>query len=296
MKKFTKEIKIAIVSIFSLLLMYYGINYLKGINLLKPANYYYLVLSDVTGLAVSSPVYVDGFKAGLVRSFEYDYAHPGNIIVEISMDKRMQIAKGSQAQYKGDVLGTAAINLLLNKNGKDYYQPGDTLPSLQAISLLNKIENDMLPRVAMVLSRIDTVLMGLQKVVSNPSLNQSVNNIAATTEELQQSSVQLTKMMKNEVPSIVSNLKTVSSDFSSVSSNMKKVDFAHTMASADTTLTNLKYLTGQITKPTNSLGLLLNDRVLYDSLTATTSHANQLMIDLKAHPKRYVHFSVFGRK
>ncbi len=296
MKKFTKEIKIGFVSVLSLCLLYYGINYLKGINLLKPANYYYLVLHDITGLTVSSPVYIDGYKAGLVRSFEYDYDHPGNIIVEISMDKKMKIAHGSTAQFKLDLLGTAAINLSLNHMGTEFFLPGDTLPSNQAIGVMAKVESDIMPRLTQVLSRIDTVLAHLQTVVANPALNQSVTNIEGTTKQLNESSVILTDMMHKDIPTIVGNLKKMSSDFSTVSGNLKSVDFANTISSVDTTLSNLKSISKQLSSPNNTFGLLLQDRVLYDTLTATTANANQLMIDLKAHPKRYVHFSVFGRK
>ncbi|MDD2798941.1 MAG: MlaD family protein [Bacteroidales bacterium] len=296
MRKFTKEIKIAIVSIMSLLLLYYGINYLKGVNLLKPANYYYLILHDVSGLTISSPVYVDGYKAGLVRSFDYDYDHPGNILVEISMDKEMKIAKGSHAQYEGDVLGTAVINLILNIQSNQFYQPGDTLPSMHSISLMDKVEKEMMPQFSQVMLRIDTVLVGLQKIVANPALNQSINNIEGTTAQLNETSAMLNKLVQNDVPKIVENMKTISSDFSTVSGNLKKVDFAQTISSVDTTLMNLKTLTGRLNKSDNTLGLLMQDRVLYDSLSATVGNANQLMIDLKSHPKRYVHFSVFGRK
>lgn len=296
MKKITKEVKIGVISIFSILLLYYGINYLKGINLLKPANYYYLNLHDVTGLTVSSPVYIDGYKAGLVRSFDYDYEHPGNIIVEIAMNKELRISKGSEAEYKSDMLGTAAINLRLNYQGNQYYHPGDTLPSTLAQRLLDKIERDMLPRFTQVMMNLDAVLVSLNKVISNPALNKSVDNIQETTNELNKSAVVLTEMMRKDMPQIMTNLHTVSKDFSTVSGNLKNIDFAHTVSSVDSTLTNLKSLTAQLNTPNNSLGLLLKDRVLYDTLTTTASSANQLILDLKAHPKRYVHFSVFGRK
>jgi phospholipid/cholesterol/gamma-HCH transport system substrate-binding protein len=266
------------------------------VNLLKPANYYYLVLNNITGLTVSSPVYVDGFEAGLVRSFEYDYDHPGNIIVEISMDKKMKISEGTLALYKGDLLGTAAIELQLNLKSSTYYQPGDTLPSAQTQNLMNKIEADIMPKLTQVMARLDTVLSGLQKVVSNPALNQSVNNVEQTTAELSKSSQNLNKFMSNEVPIIVANLKQVSGDFSTVSSNLKKADYASVISSADSTLRNLKTLTYQMNQPDNTMGLLLRDRVLYDSLAASATSANRLLIDLKAHPKRYVHFSIFGRK
>ncbi|MDP4268679.1 MAG: MlaD family protein [Bacteroidota bacterium] len=296
MKKLTKEVKIGFAAIISLLLLYYGINYLKGINLMKPANYYYVVFQDVSGLTVSSPVYINGYKAGLVRSFEYDYEHPGHIIVELAMDKELRVSKGTLAEYKSELLGTAAVTLSLNLESHQYLVPGDTIPAQEASGLMKKVEKDMLPKLSQILSRMDTVLSGLQKVVNNPALNKSLTNIETTTAELSKTSASLNKIMSNEVPVVVSNLKTMSNDFSTVSGNLKRIDFAHTMSTMDTTLTNLKSLSTQLNRKDNSLGLLVNDRTFYDNLSATTANANRLMVDLKENPKRYVHFSVFGRK
>ncbi|WP_243349042.1 MlaD family protein [Parabacteroides sp. FAFU027] len=296
MKKLTKEVKIGFAAIISLLLLYYGINYLKGINLMKPANYYYVVFQDVSGLTVSSPVYINGYKAGLVRSFEYDYEHPGHIIVELAMDKELRVSKGTVAEYKSELLGTAAVTLSLNLESHQYLVPGDTIPAQEASGLMKKVEKDMLPKLSQILSRMDTVLAGLQTVVSNPALNKSLVNIETTTAELSKTSASLNKIMSNEVPVVVGNLKTMSNDFSTVSGNLKRIDFAHTMSTMDTTLTNLKSLSTQLNRKDNSLGLLVNDRTFYDNLSATTANANRLMVDLKENPKRYVHFSVFGRK
>jgi phospholipid/cholesterol/gamma-HCH transport system substrate-binding protein len=296
MKKLTKEVKIGFAAILSLLLLYYGINYLKGINLMKPANYYYVVFEDVTGLTVSSPVYINGYKAGLVRSFDYDYAHPGHIIVEIAMDKELSISKGSTADYKTEMLGTAAVLLKLNLESRDYYTPGDTLPGKQTVSLMQKVEKDVMPTLTQIMYRMDTVLAGLQSVVKNPALNKSLDNLEATTAELSKTTASLNKMMSADVPVVVNNLKVMSGDFAEVSGNIKRVDFARTMSSVDSTLNNLKTLTAQLNRTDNSLGLLTHDRVLYDNLSESASSANRLMIDLKEHPKRYVHFSVFGRK
>jgi len=296
MKKLTKEVKIGFAAIISLLLLYYGINYLKGINLMKPANYYYVVFQDVSGLTVSSPVYINGYKAGLVRSFEYDYTHPGHIIVELAMDKELRVSKGSVAEYKAEMLGTAAVNLLLNIQTQQYLTPGDTIPAAQTVSLMQRVEKDMLPKLSQILSRMDTVLAGMQKVVNNPALNKSLDNIQSTTAELSKSSASLNKIMSNDIPVVVGNLKEMSGDFSTVSGNLKRIDFAHTMSTMDTTLTNLKTLSTQLNRKDNSLGLLINDRAFYDNLSSTTANANRLMVDLKENPKRYVHFSVFGRK
>ena len=140
MKKLTKEVKIGFAAIISLLLLYYGINYLKGINLMKPANYYYVVFQDVSGLTVSSPVYINGYKAGLVRSFEYDYEHPGHIIVELAMDKELRVSKGTLAEYKSELLGTAAVTLSLNLESHQYLVPGDTIPAQEASGLMKRLK------------------------------------------------------------------------------------------------------------------------------------------------------------
>ncbi len=296
MKNLTKEVKIGFAAILSLLLLYYGINYLKGINLMKPANYYYIVFEDVTGLTVSSPVYINGYKAGLVRSLEYDYANPGHVIVEIAMDKELSISKGTTAEYRSDLMGTAAVNLTLNLQNRDCFIPGDTLPNKQNVSLMQKVEKDVVPKLTQIMSRMDTVLAGLQAVVQNPALNQSINNLEATTSELSKTSASLNKMMSNDVPVVIGNLITMSKDFTAVSGNLKQVDFARTMISVDSTLNNLKTLSSKLNRSDNTLGLLIRDRLLYDNLSATAGSANQLIIDLKENPKRYVHFSVFGRK
>ncbi len=288
--------KIGFAAILSLLFLYYGINYLKGINLMKPANYYYVVFEDVTGLTVSSPVYINGYKAGLVRSIEYDYNNPGHVIVEIAMDKELRISKGTTAEFQSELLGTAAVNLTLNLKNNSFYEPGETIPNVQSLTLMQKVEKDVMPRLTQIMSRMDTVLTGLQVVVQNPALTQSINNLEKTTAELSKTSASLNGMMTSDVPVVVNNLKIMSHDFTAVSGNLKQVDIARTMNTVDSTLNNLKTLSGQLKRSDNSLGLLIHDRSLYDNLSATAGSANRLMIDLKENPKRYVHFSVFGRK
>ncbi len=295
MKSITKEVKIGLISIFTLLLLYFGINYLKGINLLKPANYYYVVFEDVTGLTVSSPVYINGYKAGLVRSFEYEYNNPGHIVVEVAMDDELRITKGTEAQFRTDLMGTGGITLKLDLTSQSYFAPGDTIPGVQHPGMMDKVNQDILPKLAVIMARMDTVLAGMQKVVTNPALNKSVDNMQQTTSELSQASTQLSKMMSTDLPLVVGHVKSITSDFSVMSKNLKKIDYASAVSKIDSTMLNLKIATGRLNSTDNSLGLLLNDRSLFDSITSTTGSANRLLIDLKANPKRYVHFSVFGK-
>ena len=292
----TKEVKIAIAAIISGLLLFFGVNYLKGINLMKPSNYYYTVFSDVTGLSVSTPVILNGFKIGLVNDLEYDFDHPGNIIVELSLDNKLIIPEGSHATMETSLLGEASVILHLNTTSSKMLQLGDTIRGEKALGLTDNISGNVLPKLEALLPRIDTILYNLQIILANPAINQSLTHIEQTTGNLEIASRQLAIAMNKDIPTITNNLSAVSSDFTQVSSNLKGVDFQGTMNSMNQSVKNLEVFTDKLNNPTGSLGLLMNDRLLYDNLTNTVESADSLMIDLKKNPKRYVHFSVFGKK
>ena len=124
----TKEVKIGLIGIAALAMLIFGINYLKGINMFQSANYYYVEYTNINGLAGSSPVFANGYKVGTVRNINYNYAKPGHVTVEVEVDKEMRIPKGSAGELVTEMLGTVKMNLLLNFNSTEYYQPGDTLP------------------------------------------------------------------------------------------------------------------------------------------------------------------------
>ena len=126
----TKEVKIGLIGIAALAMLIFGINYLKGINMFQSANYYYVEYTNINGLAGSSPVFANGYKVGTVRNINYNYAKPGHVTVEVEVDKEMRIPKGSTGELVTEMLGTVKMNLLLNFNSTEYYQPGDTLPGI----------------------------------------------------------------------------------------------------------------------------------------------------------------------
>ena len=296
MKKiFTKEVIIGLVTIISLFLLYAGVNYLKGVNILKPTNHYYVSLPNVLELQTSSPVYVDGFKVGLVNAIEYQYDDPAaeGIIVQISLDKNMKIQTDSYLEMKVGLTSGAFLNLHLNKYVSTYCEVGDTLTGKTEEGLMTKLSNEILPQVENILPRLDSILMGIQTLVNHPALTQSLEHIEATSLNLQKSTNQLNTLLAKDIPVIMSNLNTVSSDFSTVSGNLAKIDFNQTMANVDKTIQNMNRMTEQLNNPNSSLGLLLNDRSLYDNLDKTAENASILLLDLKENPKRYVHFSLF---
>lgn len=290
---FTKEAKIGLVSIISLALLYFGINYLKGINLFKPANHYEVMFSNVKGVTISSPVYIEGFKVGLVRDIVYDYDTTGKIRVDVSLEDKMRINKGSYITIVNSFLGGAELHIHLNKYVDEYLSPGDQIEGRMSEEMMQSIQENILPSVEALLPKLDSILGGIQTLVNHPALAQSLNHIEQTTGNLEVSTRQLNRMLANDVPAIVSDLKTITGNFSTVSTELKSLDLASTVNSINATLDNLKLTTDKLNSTDNNIGLLLNDRALYDNLNSTTENASKLLLDLRENPKRYVHFSVF---
>jgi len=295
-KYFSKEIVIGIITLVSLGLLYFGLNYLKGTNIFKPANIYYVRMPDVSELQNSSPVYVDGFKVGIVSAMSYGFQENGNIIVQISLNKKMKVEKGSFAEIKTGLTSGGYLNLKLNKYVSEYCQMGDTIEGTSEKGIMDKVSENLLPQFEAMLPRLDSILQGIQLIVNNPALSQSLDHISATTANLHASTGQLNLLLSKDIPPIVANLNQVSSDFAVVSSQLKQMDLNATYKHIDNTIQNLEQLTMQLKKKDNSLGLLLNDRDLYDRLDTTLVNASNLLLDLKLNPKRYINISVFGKK
>ena len=293
---FTKEAKIGLVSIVSLALLYLGINYLKGVNLFKPVNHYYVAFSNVKGVTVSSPVFVEGFKVGLVREISYDYDTTGKISVLVSLEDKMRINKGSYITVVNSFLGGAELHIHLNTYVDDYFHSGDTIEGRMETDMMTSVQENLLPGIEQMMPKLDSILGGLQTLVNHPALTQSLAHVEQTTASLEYSSRRLDQLLAKDVPVIVENLKGITTNFESVSGQLKELDLAGTMRTVNATLANLKLTTDKLNSADNSLGLLLNDRQLYDNLNGTMENASLLLLDLREHPKRYVHFSLFGSK
>lgn len=296
MKKFfTKEVKIALTVIICATLLIVGINFLKGINIMKPANYYNISYNNVTGLALSAPVNIEGFKVGLVRDIKYD-VNTGKINVEIGVDDNIKLTKGTTAELSSDLLGTAIITLNINKQSKEYYNPGDTLEAHVAKGMMTSFEEELVPQITDLLPKLDSILGGINKIVNGSALNNSLERIDAITTELETTSSELSKLMSGSVPSLVSNLDTASQNIKLLTTDLNEIQIKQIASTLDTTLTNVKLLTDKMNDKESTIGLLFNERGIYDGIIDVLGSADSLLIDLKAHPKRYVHFSLIGRK
>lgn len=291
--KFSKEVTIGIVTIISLVLLYIGVNYLKGINLFRPANHYYVACSNVKDVTISSPVFVEGFKVGLVRSISYDYSTTGKIMVEISLEESMRINKGSYISLEKTLLSGGELHIHLNKYVDEYLKSGDTIEGRSPEDMMTSVQEKMLPQIIDLLPKLDSILYSLQLLVSHPALSQSLDHIEKTTASLEVSSRRLNQLLGNDVPVIASNLKTTTDNFAALSEEMKNLNLKGSIQSLNLTIDNLGQTTTKLNAKDNSLGLLLNDTLLYNNLNKTVINASDLLIDLKQNPKRYVRFSLF---
>lgn len=298
-KMFSKEVKIGIAFIIALFLLYFGINFLKGINIFKPSNAYVVEFDDVTGLTLSSPVLLNGFKVGLVYSMQLVDNKSNKIAVTINMDKGIKIPKDSKVNLDVSMLGSAAVTIVENPYTSTYYSPDDTIPGLRPKGLMESmaaVGTDLMPQVSSLLPKLDSILTGLQTIVNHPALNQSLNNIDIITKELAASSTELNTMMlnvKKDIPIMTHNMTKTSDDLAQFSSQLKSIDLVDTYKSVNVTLKNIEYLSNQMNSKNSSLGLLLNDKALYDSLNVTIGNASLLMQDLRNNPSKYINVKVF---
>lgn len=301
-----KEIKIALTAVVALVLLFIGLNFLKGINVFQSTNTYYVKFKDIAGLSVSNPVYANGFPVGIVRSIAYDYERGEDVVVSIELDDEMKIPAGTHAELETDLMGGIKMQLLLGPNPTQNITQGDTITGGMHQGMMDKVQT-MVPAIEKMLPKLDSIMTNLSKITADPALAQTLHNTAEITANLKETSAQLNQMMKADVPQTMASLKRTSANAERLSANLAKLDVQTTFDNINKTISNAQELSENLGSMTanldsklkskdNTLGLFLNDRSIYDNLNSTLSHADSLMIDLKAHPKRYVHFSVFGRK
>lgn len=290
-----REIKIGIMSIAAIAILYFGINFLKGINLFKPGNYYVVTYKNVDGLAVANPVIVKGFQIGQVHSIEYDFSKETPFEVYLSINKDIKIPKGTQAELKdAGLVAGKEIELIFPPTISSYYTSGDTLTGSTEMGFMATLNNQLMPKIQAMIPKIDSLLDALHEVAANPSIKKSLASIERTTDNLDQTTLQLKYLMKNDVPSILNKVNIMADNFDAVSQNLKNIDFQKTINSVNETLANVQSITQKINNKQGTIGMLLNDTTLYVSLSRLTQNTNALMVDLKQHPKRYVHFSLIS--
>ncbi len=297
MKKiFTREVKIALLGISALAILYFGLNYLKGFNLFDPINKFYANYESVEGLVPSSPVYVKGYKVGQVTKIDYDFSKELPFVVEFTAEKELQLPRGTVAEMFDDgLMGGKAIRLVFTKK-TEYQVAGDTLQAEKVAGLMDALAGDLLPKISKTINDVDSTVLAVKTLLSSTEIQNSLASIESVTNDLSATSARLRGLMNGRVPAMMANIDTISSDLKHVSADLKQINYVELVAKVDSTMANIYSLSSSLNNPNSSLGLLMNDKALYNNLDSTVNSANALLKDLKENPKRYVHFSLFGAK
>ncbi len=295
MKKiFSKEFIIGLCVIVALVILFFGIDYLKGINLFRPANFYYASYSNVAGLTVAAPVNVDGFKVGQVREVTFDYENPGKIKVLLALDSKLKIPEDSYAALESGLLDGAYVTIHLGKSSKMIEVGGD-VPTQITPDLMSAVSNDLLPSVASILPKVDSLLANLNRVVADPALLQSVERLDGISANLLAMSGSLKTSMGRQVPAILNNagritthLDTITSDLTALSAQLKSLPLQSTMSNVESVTGNLVAFSEKLNSSKGTLGKLMNDPELYDQLSRVSADVDSLIVDIKKNPKRYI--------
>ncbi|MCD7710885.1 MAG: MlaD family protein, partial [Porphyromonadaceae bacterium] len=283
-KYFSKEVKIAISVIVSAIILYFGIEFLKGVNLMQPSNYYYIHYDNVEGLTVSTPVCVDGFKVGLVRGIEYDYDSYQGAVVEVMLDKKLKVPEGSKVVLETDVLGTVTLSLHLNREASTYYSRGDYLIGECDAGLMDQISTDLLPNLSGMLSKLDSLLDGLNAIVYSQEINKTLKNVSQISGDLRDASRQLSGLMSDSIPAVISDVKHITGNLDLFAANLSNSNIQETIGHIDAVVLSVDTLMAKLKANDNTVGALLSDRLLYESLNATVVSADSLLIDLRLNP------------
>ncbi len=298
MKFFTKEVKIALVALVAIVVLFVGMQFLKGMSLFSSNDVFYAVFDDVSGLSPSSPVYANGYRVGVVQRIDYDYARPDHIVAALDLDPQLRVSRGTSAEIVSDFLGNVRLELRLGPSVGDFLTEGDTIQGQMEQGLMSKAA-DMMPQVEALLPKLDSILTNIRELTADPALRNTMHHadeltaqLTTTTRHLNQLSAQLAR----DLPQLTEKAGGVLANTETLTGNLSQVDLAATMQRVDATLANVQQLSQALNSRHGTVGMLLNDAQLYENLNATMRDVDSLLVDFKAHPRRYINVSIFGRK
>lgn len=315
MIRISKYTKLGFLILASLTILIWGINYLKGIDLLKRSSNYYVVYEKIEGLLKSSSVTINGYQVGQVTEIEFLSDYSGRLLVTLSLHGDFKIAKGSTAKIvSSDIMGTKSIKLEIVHSG-EYYQVDDTIPGTTEGDLKEQVSMQVLPlkkKAEELIASLDSALTVVTYVFNQKTrenLSESFENINRTVANIESASSELKYIMGNgKINSIVTNLDSISStiklnsgqitniitNLSALSDSLSKLDISPIFAEISSTIGGLNAIIQKLSTTDSSAGLLLNDPVLYQNLNNLTGSLDLLLKDVRNNPKRYVHFSAFN--
>lgn len=291
---FTKEVIIGLCVACAIVILCFGIEFLKGINVFKPANFYIAEYENVEGLEIAAPVIIDGYKVGQVREINFNFENPGKIKVLIAVNKQLHLPVDSKAMIGSTLLSGSYVEIVMGKSS-EMLPLGGEIMSGTTPDLMASLSNDVLPSVSAMVPKIDSLLVSVNRLASDPALTASIKNIETITSNLSATSQSLNILMNRQVPGVLNsasiamtNLDTITSNLNLLSKELNSLPLNQTVENVNGLTANLVKFTGNLNNPNSTLGELTQDSELYDKLNRLTADIDSLIIDIKKNPKRYI--------
>ena len=289
--KYSRELKVGVLAIICLVILYFGFNFLKGINIFSPTKVYVGTFDRINGLTAQAPVYIKGYQVGLVESIQYDFKQYPAFTVNVSIDKTIELPRGTQMALVADgLLGGGAIELQLPNmpNRAMPYQKGDTLPTQIVPGLIDNLQTGILANLDSLLAEANTLLASLNDQMSEGSLYATLQNIEQITQNLAISSKDLRALTHNQLPTIMDKADATIQGLNDIVDDVKAANIQGTVGMVDSTLNTLN---AALQSQESTVGMLLNDKTLYDNLNNALQDLDQallnvdsIMVSIKSRP------------
>ncbi|MDR0954637.1 MAG: MlaD family protein [Rikenellaceae bacterium] len=296
-----KEVKIGIFAFLMLILLFWGINFLKGKNLFTTSHTFYTTFRDVDGLNVSGDVMFRGMKVGTITDIVFNPQTPGAIVVEFTVPRKYPVPNDSRITTINPYIIGGKVMVVEYGHSPEMYQSGDTIPSVAKPELLTQLSDAFEPlkdQLSEIVTGLNRTLNGLDGLLSEQNL-QSLSGTFANVERLTGS----LQTSANNINAITANLRDngenidrILTNASEFSDSLRSLQLSALVGDLSATLAELNGVIEKANSGDGSLALLLNDPALYEGLQTSSENLSGLLEDLKANPGRYVHFSLFGRK
>lgn len=312
MKKISNEVKVGVTTILTIIVFIWLYNFLKGKDFFSNSAYYYTIYDKIGGLAESSPVEINGFKVGVVQSIDFVNPESGRLLVSFSVSKDFRLPKNTYAEIVPvSLLGGMKVQFVYG-NGPGTYEDGDTIPGRLAVSVIDKVETELLPlkdKISNLLIVLDSVITSVDNLMDpefRKNIAGTVAHLNGTTESLDNILSSREKELKATLDNVNKFTKMLSDNSASMGKTFDNLEaITDTLAAADiyTSVSKLKeslektsILIDNLNNGKGSAGQFMTNDTLYTNLTNSLESLNVLLLDMKENPKRYVHFSLFGKK
>jgi phospholipid/cholesterol/gamma-HCH transport system substrate-binding protein len=312
MKKISNEVKVGAVTLITILVFIWLYNFLKGKDFFSNSAYYYTVYDKIGGLAESSPVEINGFKVGVVQSIDFVSPESGKLLVAFSVSKDFILPKNTVAEIVPvSLLGGMKVQFVYG-NGPGTYSDGDTIPGILAESLTDKIETEILPlkdKISKLVTTLDSVTGSVNKLMDNEFRNNlkgtlsnlnnttgSINRIIGSNEKELKATLESIDKFSKMLSENTGKLNKTFSNLESVTDTLAAADIYASVTKLKASLEQASLMMENMNKGKGTAGQILTNDTLYTNLTNSLESLNLLLVDMKANPKKYVHFSLFGKK